>query len=55
MQAAEGLKDPRTTPGFKLGVSSKLTPLDASGSPRYQEFPQIVETIIQRSGQPGTS
>ncbi|KAL9070477.1 MAG: hypothetical protein Q9157_005808 [Trypethelium eluteriae] len=39
--------NPRTVAGFKVGVSSKLSPLTGTdGGPIYEEYPQIVEQII---------
>ena len=45
----EGVKkDPRNTAGFKIGVSSKLSPRDRSTGdrPLYSEYPQIIDTIV---------
>lgn len=40
--------DPRDLSSLKIGVSSKLTPADG-GQVKYQEFPDIVETIIENA------
>lgn len=43
--------DPRTVADFKVGISSKLGPRDPDSQepPIYQEFPQVIEQIINRS------
>jgi hypothetical protein len=38
--------DPRDLASLKIGVSSKLTPADG-GDVKYQEFPDIIEAIIE--------
>lgn len=40
--------DPRDIDSLKIGVSSKLTPANG-GQVKYQEFPDIVETIIENA------
>ncbi|KAK3717680.1 hypothetical protein LTR37_005747 [Vermiconidia calcicola] len=44
-----GTVDPRDLSSLKIGVSSKLAPLDGQGRPTYEEFPEVVEEIIENS------
>ena len=40
--------DPRDLPSLKIGVSSKLI-ATAGGDVKYQEFPDIIEEIIENA------
>ncbi|KAK9413322.1 putative tyrosinase [Seiridium unicorne] len=48
-QAAGNRVDTRSVADLQIGISSKLTPLDGSGYIGLEEYPEVVQQIIEQS------
>ncbi|KAF3000407.1 hypothetical protein E8E14_002195 [Neopestalotiopsis sp. 37M] len=46
---AMNVVDPRNVSGLQIGISSKATAIDSSGGVTVEEYPQVVQQIIEHS------
>lgn len=48
-QSAAHIVDPRSVAGLQIGISSKATAVDGSSGVSLEEYPQVVQRIIEQS------